>query len=85
MARHLDFAVATGGKVYFCDPQAPWLRGSNESTNGLLRQHFPKGADLATHGQAALDRVAAQLNGRPRQTLEWMNPAEKLAELLSGA
>jgi IS30 family transposase len=82
MARHLQFSVATGVKVYFCDPHSPWQRGSNENTNGLLRQYFPKGTDPAMHDQLELDRVAAQLNRRPRQTLDWRNPAEKMSELL---
>jgi IS30 family transposase len=82
MARHREFSVATGVRVYFCDPHSPWQRGTNENTNGLLRQYFPKGTELALHDQAALDRVAAELNRRPRQTLDWNNPAEKMAELL---
>src|SRR5919197_402694 len=82
MARHHNFTVANGVKVYFYDPHSPWRRGSNENTNGLLRQYFPKGSDLAVHGQVALDRVAAELNGRPRQTLGWLTPAGKMAELL---
>jgi len=82
MARHLDFTVATGVSVYFCDPHSPWQRGSNENTNGLLRQYFPKATNLAVHNQAALDLVAAELNARPRQTLGWMTPAEKMTELL---
>jgi IS30 family transposase len=82
LADHLQFSVATGVQVYFCDPRSPWQRGSNENTNGLLRQYFPKGSDLAVHSQRHLDRVAHMLNDRPRQTLEWMKPSEKLAELL---
>jgi IS30 family transposase len=82
MARHLDFTIATGVRVYFCDPHSPWQRGSNENTNGLLRQYFPKSSDLAVHGQVALDRVATELNSRPRQTLDWATPAEKMTQLL---
>lgn len=82
MKEHLNFTVASGVKVYFCDPRSPWQRGSSENTNGLLRQYLPKRSDLGEVTQAELDRVAAELNGRPRETLGWMTPAERLAEVL---
>ena len=83
MLEHLQFTVDSGVQVYFCDPRSPWQRGSNENTNGLLRQYFPKRSDLGQVTQAELDQVAAELNGRPRQTLGWMTPAERMAEVLS--
>ena len=82
MAGHRAFTCATDVKVYFCDPSSPWQRGSNENTNGLLRQYFPKGTHIGVHTQAHLDYVAALLNGRPRMTLGWKCPGEVLSELL---
>jgi len=83
MRNHLQIKVATGLQVYFCDPASPWQRGSNENTNGLLRQYFPKGTDLGQHSAEHLDFVAAQMNRRPRQTLGWLRPAQALGKLLS--
>src|SRR5262245_2551925 len=83
MANHVQIAAATDLDIYFCDPHSPWQRGTNENTNGLLRQYFPKGTDLSVHGAGYLDYVAAELNNRPRKRLNWRTPAEALDRLLS--
>ena len=82
LVRHRDFTVATDVQVYFCDPHSPWQRGSNENTNGLLRQYLPKGTDMSTYSQAALNKIALELNQRPRKTLGFRSPADKLQEVL---
>ncbi|WP_167042323.1 IS30 family transposase [Salinibacterium sp. ZJ454] len=82
MAAHRSFSIATDIDVFFCDPASPWQRGTNENTNGLLRQYFPKGTDLSLYGPEDLEHVAQELNGRPRKTLGWDTPAERLRDLL---
>ena len=82
MAEHTKFTVDTGVQVYFCDPRSPWQRGSNENTNGLLRQYLSKSGDLRQFDQATLDAIAAELNGRPRQTLGFKTPSQAFAEAL---
>ena len=83
MGAHRAFTLATDIPVYFCDPASPWQRGSNENTNGLLRQYFLKGTDLSVHTRHQLDAVAAELNSRPRKTLGWETPAQRLTELMT--
>ena len=85
MAQHAQLRIDTGLAIYFCDPQSPWQRGTNENTNGLLRQYFPKGTELSRHSSEDLDAVALALNTRPRKTLGWKTPSEALDDLLSSA
>ena len=83
LAAHARFTVATDVQVYFCDPQSPWQRGTNENTNGLLRQYFPRGTDLSQVSQAQLNAVARELNTRPRKTLNYRTPAAVLAAIVA--
>ena len=85
MSQHAQLSIDTGLDVYFCDPRSPWQRGTNENTNGLLRQYFPKGTDLSAHRSSELNAVALALNTRPRKTLGWRTPAEAFNELLISA
>ena len=85
MSQHAKLSIDTGLEVYFCNPQSPWQRGTNENTNGLLRQYFPKGTDLSAHKVNELKAVALALNTRPRKTLGWRTPAEAFNELLRSA
>ncbi len=82
MARHQSFTMATNLQVYFCDPRSPWQRGSNENTNGLLRQYFPKGTDMSRYGAMEIGAVAHTLNTRPRKALRWITPTEALDKVL---
>jgi IS30 family transposase len=82
MADHKSFTIATNVQVYFCDPRSPWQRGSNENTNGLLRQYFPRGTDLSRFSQAHLNSIALRLNQRPRKTLGFKAPADRLRAVL---
>ena len=85
MAQHVRLKIDAGIQVYFCDPHSPWQRGTNENTNGLLRQYFPKGTDLSTYSSDEIAAVATALNSRPRKTLAWKTPAEALDQLLVSA
>jgi IS30 family transposase len=83
MAEHARFTIDSDVRVYFCDPSSPWQRGTSENTNGLLREYFSKGDDLSSYDQPHLDWVADELNGRPRQTLNWMKPSEAFGQLIA--